>query len=126
MNFEYKRSEVIISMVGYLEDAVKEFPEEISTAAKTPAGLHLFEVDNNAKKLDLEKAKIFHRIVAMLLFVCKRARPDIHVAVAFLTTRTTKSDVDDWKKLKRLLGYIANTLHLKLHLSAKEGVPLIK
>ena len=126
MDFEYKGKEVIISMVSHIEDAINEFPEELSQKVITPAGLHLFEVNKNSEKLDFKEAKIFHRIVAMLLFVCKRARPDVHVPVAFLTTRTTKSDVDDWKKLQRLLGYLKNTLHLKLHLSGQNGMPVIK
>ena len=73
MDFEYKGKEVIISMVGHIEDAINEFPEELSQKVITPAGLHLFEVNKNSEKLDFKEAKIFHRIVAMLLFVCKRA-----------------------------------------------------
>ena len=58
-------------------------------------------------------------IVAKLLFVGKRARPDIMVTIAFLTTRVSKSDEDDWKKLERLMSYVHNTLNLKLTLSAE-------
>ena len=58
-------------------------------------------------------------IVAKLLFVGKRARPDIMVAIAFLTTRVSKSDEDDWKKLERLMSYVNNTLDLKLTLSVE-------
>ena len=117
---------VIISMKGYLEDAIKEFPGELPRSAKTPASLYLFEVNPEAEKLDEEKPSIFHRVVAMLLFVSKRARPDIQVAIAFLTTRTMKSDVDDWKKLARLIAYLKSTIDLKLYLSGEEGCPVIK
>lgn len=34
--------------------------------------------------------QLIHRIAAKLLFVSKRGRPDIQVAVPFLTTRVTK------------------------------------
>ena len=117
---------VIISMKGYLEDAIKEFPGELPRSAKTPASLYLFEVNPEAEKLDEEKPSIFHRVVAMLLFVSKRARPDIQVAIAFLTTRTMKSDVDDWKKLARLIAYLKSTIDLKLYLLGEEGCPVIK
>jgi len=61
---------------------------------------HLWNVNENAEKLDKEKADLFHSVVAKLLYITKRSRPDIETAVAFLTTRVSKSDVDDLKKLK--------------------------
>ena len=48
------------------------------------------------------------------------------MSIAFLSTRTTKSDVDDWKKLKRLISYLKDTIHLKLRLSCNKGTPIIK
>jgi hypothetical protein len=45
-----------------------------------------------------------------LLFVAKRARPDILLAVSFLTTRVKEPDTDDWKKLIRVLSYLQETL----------------
>jgi len=38
-------------------------------------------------KLGNVKAKYFHRTVAMMLYVTKRARPDTALSVAFLTTQ---------------------------------------
>jgi hypothetical protein len=54
--------------------------------AATPAANHLFQVNDDAKKLDEETAQLFHHNVAKLLFLCKRARPDVQTTVAFLTT----------------------------------------
>ena len=56
--------------------------------------------------------------MAKLLFVSKRARTDILVTVSCLTTRVSKADEDDWKKLKRLLQYLRSTIKLKMTLSA--------
>jgi hypothetical protein len=64
---------------------------------------HLFEVDPNAAAIDKEKAELFHHYTAKLLFLCKRARPDIQTAVAFLTTRVKGPDVDDYKELQRVM-----------------------
>jgi hypothetical protein len=47
--------------------------------------------------------------VAKALFVCKRARPDIHTAVTLLCTRVRDPNDSDWKKLIRLLEYINGT-----------------
>ena len=94
-----------------------EFPEDCSKSVTTPAATHLFEVDNNQEKLNTLMKQIFHTYVAKLLFVSKRGRPDIQVAIAFLSTRVTIPDTDDWKKLVRLMRYINATLQLVLTVS---------
>ena len=43
-------------------------------------------------------AEDFHTYVAKGLFLCKHAHPDIHTTIAFLTTRVTVPETDDWKK----------------------------
>ncbi len=53
-----------------------------------------------------EDRKIFHWVVAKLLYLSKHARPDILMAVSFLCTRVTKATVKDQKKLEYLLGYL--------------------
>ena len=63
------------------------------------------------------KAQEFHHITAQLLFLSARARRDIQVAVAFLTTRVKKPDTDDWGKLRRVLKYLKGTKYMKLLLS---------
>ena len=40
----------------------------------------------------------------------KRARPDIETTIAFLMKRVSKSDTDDWKKLKSVLGFLKATI----------------
>ena len=40
----------------------------------------------------------------------KRDRPDLETAVLFLMKRISKSDVDDWAKLLRLIGFIKKTI----------------
>jgi hypothetical protein len=42
--------------------------------------------------------------------LAKRVRPDISLAVSFLTTRVKKPDCDDWSKLLRVLGYLNDTI----------------
>ena len=49
-------------------------------------------------------------MTAKLLYIEKRARPDIEMAISYLTTRVNKSDVDDWKKLKRVIQYLRQTI----------------
>jgi hypothetical protein len=91
----------------------------------TPAAEHLFKIDKDAVKLDEEMGKVFHNFVAKCLFLTKRARPDIHTPVAFLTTRVREPDEDDWKKLQRMIRYLRGTLTLPLILRA-DGTSIIK
>ena len=88
------------------EEAIKEFPDDCDKKISTPAATYLFNVNPNQKKLENDKKTIFHRLVAKLLFESKRGRSNIQVAIAFLTTRVTDPDKDNWGKLKRLMCYI--------------------
>ena len=66
----------------------------------------LFVVNENCEKLSVEAAASFHTIVAKLLYVSKRARPDTSLSVTFLTTRVRAPDTDDWGKLSHLMEYL--------------------
>ena len=112
---------VIITMVNYIEEMLDELPEDMSGTAITPAANHLFYVDEKAEKLSTEKAEFFHHNVAKLLFLCKRARPDIQTAVAFLCTRVKTPDNDDYKKLARVMRYLRGTSLMPLTLEANES-----
>ena len=69
--------------------------------------------------LSKEQARQFHCTVEQLLFLCKRARPDIEPLVSFLTTRVRDPDEDDWGNLKHGLKYLKGTLYMKSHMSAE-------
>ena len=74
-------------------------PEDMNGTATTPAAGHLFKVRDNAPKLNEERADFFHHLVAQLLFVAQRGRPDLRTVVSFLTKRVQVPDKDDYKKL---------------------------
>ena len=59
--------------------------------AVTPANRNLFIVNKDFPLLETMKAEIFHHLVAKLLYVAKRARVDLKLAIAFLCTRCPKS-----------------------------------
>ena len=61
----------------------------------TAAPDDLFRVDDDAVMLEQKVAKAFHNITAKAIYVTKRARPDISVAVAFLTTRVKRPNIDN-------------------------------
>jgi hypothetical protein len=63
-------------------------------------------VDEDLPLLDEDKADLFHSIVAKLLWLEKRVRPDIETTIAFLTTRVAAPNISDWSKLQRLVYYL--------------------
>ena len=109
---------VKIIMTDYVEKMLADLPADMRGEAATPAADHLFTVNENPEKLLEEKAQFFHHYVAKGLFLCKRARPDIQTAIAFLSTRVKSPDTDDYRKLARMMQYLRKTRHLFLTLEA--------
>jgi hypothetical protein len=122
MTLEYSTpGKVKITMVDYIEKMLRGVPDDMDNEAATPAPNHLFEVnEDDPEKLDEDKAITFHHNVAKLLFLCKRARPDIQAPVAFLCTRVKDPDADDYKKLGRTMKYLRGTLNMPLTLEADD------
>jgi hypothetical protein len=103
-----------------------ELPEDmLDGSGTTPAAEHLFKVDEEGTPLDEAKADLFHSVTAKILFLCKRARPDVQTPIAFLCTRVRKPDTDDLKKLKRVIAYLRDTKNLCLTLEA-DNLQVIK
>ena len=67
-------------------------------------------MDPKCETLSKDKEDAFHSIVAKLLWIMKRARPDLETAISYLCTRVTKSDTADWGKLRRVIAYIKCTI----------------
>jgi hypothetical protein len=62
-----------------------------------------------------EKSRVyFHSTVAKLLYLAKRARPDILTVVTYLCTRVQHATVEDERKLARVLGYLKGTVERTL------------
>jgi hypothetical protein len=92
--------------LGELDDGFSAVKKKSNPARTSAAPDDLFVVDEDAEKLSKESSIAFHHLVAMTLYVSKRARPDVSTAIAFLTTRVRAPDVDDWRKLSDLIEYL--------------------
>ena len=123
MTLDYSnKGEVMVKMYDYEDEIVEGSHNDMIGHATSPAADHLYEVNNqNPTLLDEEKAKYFHTTTAKLLFLSKRARPDLHQGVGFLTTRVRSPDDDDWKKLGRVIKYLRLNKHLPLTLRADDA-----
>jgi hypothetical protein len=102
-------------------DLLEEAPADMNGTTATPAADHFFTVNKNPEYLDDAGSELFHHMTAKLLFGCKRARPDIQTAVAFLTTRLKQADKDDYKKLGRVIKYLWGTPKLALTLEGDDA-----
>ncbi len=106
MNIVVLPNQITIDMNYYTQQLLTEFQED--RLFTTPAVKEYFKIDSSMA-LDKEGQKQFHTIVAKLLYLAKRARPDILTAVSFLCTKVTKMIKADQRKLFRVLGYLRNT-----------------
>ena len=71
----------------------------------------LFDVSGPAEELTPVQQQKFKSIVPKLIWITKRGRPDIELAVSFLCTRVSKCNGSDWKKLRRVLRYLYGTIN---------------
>jgi hypothetical protein len=98
---------VKIVMKDCVEEMLAEIPDDMDGKAGTPALLHLFTTrDEPGGLLDEDRSELFHHHTAKLLFLSRRARPDIQTAVSFLTKRVKAPDQDDYKKLRRTMQHL--------------------
>jgi hypothetical protein len=121
MTLDYSRpGKVIVDMSDYVKSMINTFPQEELPPGRvqSPWTEKLFQVDNNSPALQQEMSEQFHTTTAQGLFACKRARPDISPAIAFLTTRVRSPNKDDWNKLVRLMKFLRQTADDKLVLEA--------
>jgi hypothetical protein len=114
-----KVGKCVIRMDDYVANLLEAVPDDMKDdIAETPAADHLFTVNPSAKRLDRATRESFHSLTAQLLFLSRRARPEIQTAVSFLCTRTQAPDDDDYKKLRRVMLYLRRYPTLALTLEA--------
>jgi hypothetical protein len=113
-------------MHDYVDGLLDEAPDDMDGLAVTPAENGLFTVRGDAELLNNKCVETFHHLTAKTLYLSKRARPDLLPTVSFLTTRVTKPNIYDWKKLSRCIKYLCNMKHLVLTLEAEEENLAIK
>lgn len=109
MQLILKDGAVIIDMTNFTEKLLMTCGEDNLRAFPSPAGKDLFTVSEQAVKLEEHERILFHTNVAKLLYLTKRARPDILTAVGFLCTQVTRATVQDKLKLHCVLGYLKRT-----------------
>ena len=119
IEIDRKNKNVIIDMRDQIKEAFDTFGEDLDDTVSTPANKNLFTTyDGESPGLNEEKSEVFHSVVAKLLFIMKRGKPDIETTISYLMTRVSKSNEKDWEKLKRCLGFLKRTFDDLRHIGA--------
>ncbi len=74
-----------------------------------PGNKNYFTINHQSILLGDEQRKFFHMTTAKLLYLAKRARPDILTVMSFLCTCVKALTEDDLHKLSHTLGYLCST-----------------
>ena len=79
MTIDYRvKGKVSFSMPRYIEDLLAECPDSIMKGSSaTPAANYLFQTNDKAEKLNAVDTVLYHHLVAKLLYLEKRTRPDL-------------------------------------------------
>jgi len=115
-------SKVCVSMKLYIEALLHDY--DVCTSVATPATSMLFLVRDDSPMLNTERTASFHSGVMRLMFLAKRARPDVLTATVFLSSRVLSPTEDDWNKFIRVLKYLHSTQDITLHLSLKDTLSI--
>ena len=107
---------VKVVMTDYIKKLIKDAGDKFKGNAVTPAKNNLFIINDFSPYLSVEFSQFFRTFTAKLLFLAKRARPDILTAIAFLTTRVKSPTEEDMEKLGRVIKYLNFTQDSKLTL----------
>ena len=120
MNITVGDDTLSVSMQGYVDKILGERAKLIG--ANSPGGEKLFEIAEKCERLNKDAGEAFHSDVAKLLYLAKRNRKDILVAVSHLCSRVSCPTEDDQRKLDRIFGYLSRTRDLCTKF--KCGVPV--
>ena len=59
--------------------------------------------------MDDEQSEIYHSVVQKVMYLCKRAKPDIEPALSYLCNKVSKPNQGDRTKLDRVLDFLKAT-----------------
>ena len=106
IDFASRPGAAVVTMKQITQDIIDT--SEVQRPAATPATADLFTV-TESERLSQQREDYFRKFVAKILYLAKRARPDVLLPTAFLTTRATVCTEEDMNKLVRVIGYIKAT-----------------
>jgi hypothetical protein len=111
MEIEISDEGTKIDMSFYVRQIIGDAEERsVLTEYESPGTKETFVAQEGAGILCKKSRIYFHSTLAKLLYLAKRARPDILTVVTYLCTRVQCATVEDERKLARKLGYLKGTV----------------
>ena len=98
-----------VTMDGYVRELILSEGANKRAGALTPAKPDMNHVDTSSPRLGDKERERFHTVVAKLLYLTHRVKPEMMLAVNFLCTRVKEATVQDRSKLDRVLSYVFQT-----------------
>ena len=122
----FRETSVKVTMDLHVSDVVDTYVsllgrEMPSRAPSSPATADLFTIPDGSVLLGGGEREAFHTVVAKLLFVAKRVRPDLLAPVSFLSGRVREPTESDQAKLGRLIAYVHHTRSAGIELDVRGG-----
>ena len=114
-------NDLAISSVGYIKSCI-EFWGKVPKTATVPCNSDLFKVDEENVLLSITDKRRFHTLVAKMLYLACKNRPDILMVCSYLASRVNEPNDSDMKKIDRLYNYIDSTKDM--FLIYKYGCPI--
>jgi hypothetical protein len=105
-----------ISQDRYVKSLLEKFGGAALKPAETPGSEDMFEIDPESPDLDEREKKFFISLIMSLMYLARFTFGQILVYVNFLSTRLSKPKVQDMKKAKRILRYLAGAKDHGLYL----------
>jgi hypothetical protein len=128
MTFDFTvEGRVTITMLGYETDLIRdwfEIPLDPNVVlgrekfASTPAINNIFDKGDSARLNDQNSA-IYHSYVMRVAYLAKRVKPELSVAVSYMSTQVTKPNENDMRKLDRSIRYVRDHVGAGITLIAK-------
>jgi len=105
-----------LTQTKYIDNIIQRLELTSSQVSSTPCNEQLFVDESKRGPLETSLIPMFTSLVMLMLYVTK-SRPDIKVAVIYLTTKLKNPTVEDWFKMIKIARYLNGTRDLPLRIT---------
>ena len=120
MNFDIKNDGVSVKI------DLENILDNVKGDVETPCANNILSITEGVEALTVDNKEKIHSVIAKLLYISKRTRPEILFGVNFLCTRVLEPTIEDAVKLGRVMKYLNGSqddeLFIKINRVARKVV----